>query len=207
MFVFQERLKVNPYRQSELVARQHWIHGLMQPNPGFVGAQLARFLGNATDYLVLRAWRDEASMAAFRATEAGANYGKNRPEGLFDGLSCARRHLSSVETSGSGSGNLIVRRHYAVDPQHHEAFVRSRERHDAAVAQAPGTVYLHTLRCIDTEGDGQNTFLGIARYESRDAYNAYLQSAPLAAYRREESAGLYTILEDELYEVVDEVRP
>ena len=46
MFLFQELLKVTQTRQSELIARQHWIHGLMQPAKGFTGATLSRFGGN-----------------------------------------------------------------------------------------------------------------------------------------------------------------
>ena len=66
MFLFQELLKVTQTRQSELIARQHWIHWLMQPAKGFAGATLSRFGGNPSDYLVLRTWDDEKSFTEVR---------------------------------------------------------------------------------------------------------------------------------------------
>ena len=48
MFLFQESLKVTQTRQSELIARQRWIHSLMAPHPGFAGATLSRFGNNST---------------------------------------------------------------------------------------------------------------------------------------------------------------
>ncbi len=207
MFLFQELLKVNQRRQSELIARQHWIHGLMQPNPGFVGAQLARFLGNPTDYLVLRMWESEAAFETFRKTDEGANYGKNRPEGLFDGVPSGRRYESVIESPAGAGGDFIVRSQYGVEPERRDEFVANRQRHDGLAVQIPGTVYLHTFRCDDPEGDAKNTYLCIARRADREAYNAYLESAQAEEYRKGNVRGLYKTLGTELYEIVDEVRP
>jgi heme-degrading monooxygenase HmoA len=207
MFLLQELLKVNQRRQSELIARQHWIHGLMQMSPGFVGAQLSRFLGNPTDYLVLRMWQDEASFLAFRATDEGANYGKNRPEGLFEGVASGRRYASVIESPAGGSGNFIVRSQYGVEPGRGDEFVKNRERHDGLAVQIPGTVYLHTFRCDDVEGDAKNTYLCIARRANREAYDAYLESPQAEEYRKGNVRGLYKTLGTELYEIVDEVKP
>src|SRR5215467_6517467 len=129
MFLFQETLKVNQTRQSELIARQHWIHGLMQPNKGFLGAQLSRYLGNPTDYLVLRMWATEEDFQTFRAGPDG-NYGRNRPEGLFEGVASGRRYTSVIESPGSAKGNFLVRSVYGVEPERNDEFVANRQRHD-----------------------------------------------------------------------------
>ena len=42
MFLLQEILKVRNTRQTEAVKRLNWIHNLMKPQPGFVGAVVAR---------------------------------------------------------------------------------------------------------------------------------------------------------------------
>jgi len=73
MFVLQEILRVRNTRQSEAVKRLNWIHGLMQPQPGFVGATVSRYLGNPTDYLILRAFESGDAYRAFRHTNVSAD--------------------------------------------------------------------------------------------------------------------------------------
>jgi heme-degrading monooxygenase HmoA len=206
MFLFQELLKVTQTRQSELIARQHWIHGLMAPHKGFAGATLARFAGNPTDYLVLRTWDSEEDFTNFRAGPDG-NYGKNRPEGLFEGVASGRRYESGILSNGDAQGGFIVRSVYAVPEGRGDEFVENRKRHDGLALQVPGHVYLRTFQCMDTEGDSVGTFLGIVRRTSRDAYNAYLESEQAKAYRAGNVRGLYKTVSTECYEVVDEVGP
>jgi heme-degrading monooxygenase HmoA len=206
MFLFQELLKVTQTRQSELIARQHWIHGLMQPSKGFVGAQLSRYLGNPTDYLVLRMWESEDAFTAFRAGPDG-NYGKNRPEGLFEGVASGRRYESVIESPGSAKGNFLVRSIYGVEPENDDAFVANRQRHDGLALQVPGTALLNTFKCVDTEGDSVNTYLCIAQRVDRDAYNTYLESEQSAEYRKGNVRGMYKTISTQCYEIVDEVRP
>ena len=206
MFLFQELLKVTQTRQSELIARQHWIHGLMQPAKGFSGATLSRFGGNPSDYLVLRTWDDEQSFTDFRAGPDG-NYGKSRPEGLFEGVTAGRRYDSVIDSPGDAQGGYIVRSQYAVEPERADEFIENRRRHDALALQVPGHVYLRTFRCLDEEGDAKNTFLVIARRTSRDAYNQYLESEQAKQYRAGNVRGLYKTLTTECYEIVDEVTP
>jgi heme-degrading monooxygenase HmoA len=207
MFLFQEFLKVNNRRQSELVQRQNWIHGLMKPNKGFAGADLARYMGNATDYLVLRKWDSEADFLAFRQTPDGQNYPKSRPEGLFEGLPAGRRYDCVIDSKSNAKGGFLVRSTYAVPEGREDEFVANRQRHDGLAQQVPGTVYLQTFRCLDEEGDSKGTFLCIARRTDRDAYNSYLESAQAEEYRKGNVRGLYKTLATELFELVDEVEP
>ena len=207
MFLFQELLKVTQTRQSELIARQHWIHGLMQPAKGFAGATLSRFGGNPSDYLVLRTWDDEQSFLDFRAGPDG-NYGKSRPEGLFEGVTAGRRYELVIDSPGDAQGGYIVRSQYSVGEGHDpQEFIDNRRRHDALALQVPGHQYLRTFRCLDEEGPGAGTMLVIARRTSRDAYNQYLESEQAKQYRAGNVRGLYKTLGTECYEVVDELKP
>ncbi len=85
MFLLQEVLRVRNTRQTEAVKRLNWIHGLMQPNPGFVSAVVARYLGNPTDYLILRAWADKDAYLAFRQTPDGSELPEGPPRGPVRG--------------------------------------------------------------------------------------------------------------------------
>src|SRR5262245_60057406 len=194
MFLFQELLKVTQTRQSELIARQHWIHGLMAPSPGFAGATLSRFGGNPSDYLVLRTWDNEQAFLDFRAGPDG-NYGKSRPEGLFEGVAAGRRYELVIDSPGDAQGGYLVRSQYGIGEGHAaEEFIENRRRHDALALQVPGHVYLRTFRCLDEEGPAVGTFLVIARRTTRDAYNQYLESEQSKQYRAGNVRGLYKTL-------------
>ena len=206
MFLFQESLKVTQTRQGEFIARQRWIHSLMAPHPGFAGATLSRFGGNPSDYLVLRTWDNEEAFTTFRAGPDG-NYGKSRPEGLFEGQPAGRRYDMVIDSPGDAQGTYLVRSQYAVEPERAEEFIENRRRHDALALQVPGHVFLRTFRCMDEEGDAKNTFLVIARRTSRDAYNDYLESEQAKQYRAGNVRGMYKTLTTECYEIVDEVFP
>jgi heme-degrading monooxygenase HmoA len=207
MFLLQEVLRVRNTRQSEAVKRLNWIHGLMKPNPGFVSAIVARYLGNPTDYLILRAWADRDSYLAFRQTPDGQNYPKDRPEGLYEGQPVGREWQLEIDSKGSGAGDFLVRSLYRVAPENGDEFVENRRRHDGLALRVPGTASLQTLRCLDKDSEHSDTFLCLARRTDRNAYNAYLESDESAQYRQGNRRGLYSTLSTECYEVVDEALP
>ena len=205
MFLLQEVLRVRNTRQSEAIERLNWIHGLMQPNPGFVKASVARYLGNPTDYLILRAWADRDAYLAFRATPDGQDYPKSRPEGLYEALPAGREWTLEIDSPGSVAGDYLVRSVYRVAPEDATEFIENRRRHDGLALQVEGTAVLQTFRCQDQESEHSDTFLCLARRTDRDAYNAYLESAQSAEYRAGNRRGLYATVSTECYEVVDEV--
>ena len=205
MFVLQEILRVRNTRQSEAVKRLNWIHGLMRPAAGFHWATVSRYLGNATDYLILRAWESGDAYRAWRQTEDGQNYPKSRPEGLYEGVPVGREWELVIDSPGSESGNFLVRSIYGVEPADREEFITGRRRHDGLALQVAGTAGLQTFQCLDESDEHKNTYLCIARRTDRDAYNAYLESPQSAEYRKGNRRGLYTTIATECYEVVDEV--
>ncbi len=207
MFLLQEVLRVRNTRQSEAIKRLNWIHGLMKPSPGFVRGSVARFLGNPTDYLILRAWQDRDAYLAFRATPEGQDYPKSRPEGLYEGLPVGREWDLKIDSTGDVAGNYLVRSIYRVTPENADEFVQNRERHDGLALQVPGTAGLQTFRSLDQDSEHSDTFLCLARRTDRDAYDAYLESPQSAEYRAGNRRGLYATVSTECYEVVDEVLP
>ena len=208
MYALQEVLRVANSRQTEAIKRLTWIHGLMEPAPGFVRAQVARFLGNPTDYLVLRMWDSPADWAKFRETPDGANYPRSRPEGLYEGLPVGRNWDLQIDSSNGGPGDYLVRSIYKVGDADREEFVQNRRRHDTLALQVPGTVYLQTFRCTDdADAENRDAFMVLARRTGRDAYNAYLESDQAAEYRKGNRRGLYRTVSTECYEVVAEATP
>lgn len=207
MFLLQEILKVRNTRQTEAVQRLNWIHNLMKPHERFVAGVVARYLGNPTDYLVLRMWDSGDAYRAFRQTEDGQNYPKSRPEGLYEGVPVGREWELKIDSPGSGPGPYLVRSVYRVAPENAGEFVENRRRHDGLALQVPETASLQTFQCLDTDSEHSDTFLCLARRVSRDAYNAYLESPQSAEYRSGNRRGLYSTVSTECYEVVDEVRP
>jgi heme-degrading monooxygenase HmoA len=207
MFLVQEILRVRNTRQSEAIKRLNWIHSLMQPQPGFAWALVARYLGNPTDYLILRVFESGDAFRAFRQTEDGQNYSKSRPEGLYEGVPVGRQWDLRIDSAGSVKGDYLVRSVYGVGPDDAEEFIENRKRHDGLALQVPGTASLQTFACLDDTEEHKGTFLCIARRTDRDAYNAYLESPQSAEYRQGNRRGLYKTLGTECYEVVDEVFP
>jgi heme-degrading monooxygenase HmoA len=207
MFLVQEIMKVRNTRQSEAIKRLNWIHGLMKPQPGFVRGIVARYLGNPTDYLILRVWDSGDAFRAFRATEDGQNYPKSRPEGLYEGVPVGREWELRIDSPGEVKGDYLVRSIYRVTPENADEFIANRQRHDGLALQVPGTASLQTFQCLDKDSEHSDTFLCLARRTSRDAYNDYLESPQSDEYRKGNRRGLYSTVSTECYEVVDEVTP
>jgi heme-degrading monooxygenase HmoA len=207
MYALQEVLRVSNSRQTEAIKRLQWIHSLMKPQPGFVRAQVSRFLGNPTDYLILRVWDSAGDWARFRETPDGANYPKSRPEGLYEGLPVGRNWELAIDSPGSGPGSYLVRSIYKVADGRGDEFVENRLRHDKLALEVAGTAGLQTFRCTDDDAENRDTFLVLGRRTGRDAYNAYLESKQAAEYRAGNTRGLYRTQATECYEIVDEITP
>ena len=207
MFLLQEILRMSNSRQTEGIKRLQWIHSLMKPQPGFVKAEIARYLGNPTDYLILRAWDSIDAYTAFRQTDDGQNYSKNRPEGLYQGLPVGKNWDLVIDSPGGVPGNYVVRSIYLPAEGRDAEFIENRRRHDPLALQVPNQSGLQTFRCTDEDEPGKGTFLCLARRVDRDAYNQYLESPQAAEYRKGNPRGLYKTQVTECYEVIDTVTP
>lgn len=207
MYMLQEILRMANSRQSEGVKRLQWIHSLMKPQPGFVKAEVARYLGNPTDYLIMRIWDSQDAWNAFRQTEDGANYPKNRPEGLYEGVAVGRNWELEIDSQGGQPGGFLVRSIYRPADGRMADFIENRRRHDKLALQVPNQSGLTTWRCTDTEEPHAGTALVLAKRKDRDAYNQYLESPQAAEYRKGNERGLYKTQETQCYEVVDTVLP
>jgi heme-degrading monooxygenase HmoA len=206
MYLIQELLRVASYRQTEAIKRLAWIHSLMLPAPGFKGAQVCRFLGNPSDYMVLRQWDSEADWDAFRQTPDGANYPKSRPEGLYEAIAGNYFWELVVDSRSSGTGGFFTRSVYAVAQKDYNEFIANRRRHDELALHVPGTLSLQTFRLATGDAEAGN-FLVLARRRDREAYNEYLESPQAQEYRNGTTPGLYRPLTTECYEVVAETLP
>ena len=207
MFLIQEILMVANNRQSEAVKRLEWIHGLMQQHPGFTNAQVARYLGNVTQYLILRGWQDAASFDAFRQTPDGQGYSKNRPEGLYEGAPVGRRWDMVIESTGEASGDFLSRSVYKVADGRWDEFAENRRGHDKLALQVPGIQYLRHYRCTDEDPEYKDTSLLLTRRTDRDAYNALLESPQALEYRNGTPRGLFQSQVTECYEIVSDIYP
>src|SRR5262249_48390558 len=106
-----ENLTAAPERQQDVVDRVQTIHSYMQKHPGFVGARVARYLGNYTDYLCLRWWRSAEDLAEHGRNPEVPNWGANRPEGSYLRPPKTTRWESAAK-SGEPSGSFFVRTIY-----------------------------------------------------------------------------------------------
>lgn len=207
MFLIQEILRVASNRQTEAVRRLEWIHGLMRPNGGFVRAQVARYLGNPTDYLILRMWDSAADYQAFRQTPEGQDYPKSRPQGLYESQRVPMRWQMVLDAGEAGRGRFLQRSVYAVPTGSHEEFIESRRRHDALALEVEGTYHLLTFRCLEEDPETADTYLHFAYRQDRDAYNRLLESDQAAQYRASLKPGLTQTISTHLYEVVSDIVP
>ena len=165
-------------RLDEAVARLHYLHTLMSSVDGFLDAQICEYLGNPAQYLVIRAWKDQQShTVGYRQSQAAKEFAASRPEGFIYDNQAVEEWDAVVDTSNGTPGDYVVRKLDAA----------------SSAAGAPG---LTSFRSYKRLGAEDTRTLTIERWQSRDAYVAYLQTLGPG-----QETGLV-----ECYAVVDEVR-
>ena len=205
MYLMQEILHVANGKNQEAVKRLNWIHSLMQPQPGFLGAQIAQYLGNSMRHLVLRMWDDKASWEAFRATPEGSSYPKSRPEGLYEQQPCGRDWRLLQESTGLASGNFLIRAEFTVDPERWDDYLTIRKAQDRIHREAGGFQYAWNFKEI-AEGDAA---LLLVRKTGREDHMVYVESLLKAQLRDTSPQGISTPRGDymEYYEIIEETKP
>jgi hypothetical protein len=219
MFLLLQILRCSAGRQAEAVARLHWIHEQMARHPGAQGMVVAKYLGNPTDFLILRQWQDRTDYESFMASPAG-DFPKSKPAGIYDSLPVAHHWNEVLYTPGYAVGDFIWRSTYRVSPERWDDFLRLRKEDDKlaqwyALAERPGIrfgalVEARTFRSADDSSDA----MAIVRLQDRAAMEDIV-AAPSRAeivaqlMARETHPGNASAPRDsvlsECYEVVDEI--
>ena len=200
MYLINEILVFSPGRRQEGLDRLGWIHGLMQPNPGFVQAVVGRYQGDGFRHTVLRLWESAEAFQKFRETPDG-NYGRNRPEGLYVNEPVVPRWESFLEGEGQARGNLLAKIQVEVPEGAWEALMAQRKDMQSAAIASGGIVDVRNFRATD-----QNQALTLARFESRAAYDRFIDSPEYVKANAALPEGV-TMVSRELFEIVSEVLP
>lgn len=172
-------LKVVPLgmRQPAL-ARLARLHSLMAAAPGFIEAQVCRYLGDPTRYLVTRTWADAAAHDAYRQSDAQRAFAATPAQGLYHNLLVQEWDEASA-AHGTSRGLFVVRSVYQAPPDGWEAFdALRRTRNDAALASG-GVQYLRTYRPLTADAPAETLLL--RRWTGREAYDRYLECPERAA--------------------------
>ena len=206
MYLVQEVLHVANGKNPEAVKRLNWIHSLMQPQPGFVGAQVCAYMGNSSRHLILRMWEDKAAFEAFRATPEGSGYSKNRPPGLYEGQPCGREWELLQETAGPDTGSFLIRGEFTVNDGRWDDYLAVREAQGALQLESGGLQYARNFRQLDTE----NGALALVRKTGKEDHMRYVESLTKSDLRNTAPPGHSAPRSGEYmeyYEIIDEVTP
>jgi len=152
MYAQSEIIRVAPGRKGEALERLAWMHGLRQESPGFREAQVAKYLGDATRFLVLRYWQDEESFKAFHAAFVRDYAPANpRPPGLFEiEETIAWQCISERNGPVDGDANFLVKTHRRVPEAVWEAYAAfSAENEQTLNFAFGGLAQQRKLRAID----------------------------------------------------------
>ena len=82
-----------------------------------------------------------------RQTPDGANYPKNRPEGLYEGLPVGRNWELAIDSQNGGPGNYLVRSIYKVGEGDEDEFVENRRRGHCRWMRAQRKTPLNAMVC------------------------------------------------------------
>ena len=203
MYLVQEILRFGNGRNSEAVKRLNWIHSLMQPNPGFTGAQVCAYLGNSSRHLILRMWEDKEAFLAFRATPDGSGYSKNRPEGIYEGQPCGREWELAAETAGPATGNWLMRGEFDIAEGRWDDYLTLRGMQDGMHLSSGGLVVSRQFKQLDAE----NAALMLIRKTGRADHLKYMENENLPGANPDRPRGTFTARGNEYYEIIDETLP
>ena len=162
MYLHLELKRVPAARQQDAIDRLNLLHGLMHASPGFIDAQIAHDIADPAFYVVLRRWSDAAAHAGYRASDASKEFGKQRPEGLYENL-LVQEWDCAHQTPGTAASPLVARTVYATGQT-------------PAQATAPAT---ETFTALSGSPAGET--LRLAGFANRPAAEAYRRSATPAA--------------------------
>lgn len=206
MYLHYELKTVPSTRQDEAIARLHVLHSLMAKTPGFLDAQIGMYLGKPDQYVVTRRFVDAAAHYAYRASDAAKEFGAQRVVGLYENQA-VQEWEQGLETAGDTTGNFLALTTFTVDLARWQEFLEARKAHDATGVKLGGIVDFRTYRRIEKDGAPTTDVMVLGRRDGRAAFNRFIQSGEMEAWRKGLPAGLFTSTGMGFYEIVDEVFP
>ena len=167
-----ETLRFTPGRRKEGLERLGWMHSLMLEAEGFREALIAKYLGDATRFLVLRYWEDAASYAHFRGGFM-RDHAAGRPAGLYEieeslSCQCISEHNGELE----GTANFLVRTHRRVPEAAWDAYVAFSSENERTLNFSFGGLAQQRKLKANEGPDVVNVF----RYAGRDDFERYFES-------------------------------
>ena len=185
-FLLQQILRCGTGRQAEAVKRLRWIHQQMADQAESARMSVAKYLGNPTDLLILRQWKDQQAYDDFMGSPAG-QFPRSKPEGIYDSLNVSHNWEQVLVTPGNATGDFLWRSGFRVPPGLWEAFLRDREEDDKLaqwyqLAEHPGTalgalVYAETFKNLEDDGEA----LALVKLRDRRAMEDIVASPSRAA--------------------------
>ncbi len=201
MYLVHETLPITPGRHRAVEQRLASGHELMKELPGFVEAQVCKYLGNSVRYLAIRRWQDKAAYDAWGASPQREKYVASRPPGLYTENPSFQYLQEVLETKGNARGSFVALNYMDVDAARWSDLIEVRRRHDAAAVGVGGIAYLRTYRNAE---DGSKA-VSLWRCGSREDIERIGESDTMEAWRKTVPAGLMTIKSRDFYEVVHEL--
>ena len=95
-------------RLPEALERLKVVTGMMQQQPGFLGAEVLQNLATPETLLVLHAWRDLAGWTTFSNSLAKQEFMAGRPRGLYGMIECGL-NWRSLQADGTRAGAILRR--------------------------------------------------------------------------------------------------
>ena len=200
MFVLNEILVFTPGRGQEGLDRLGWIHGMMAPNPGFQQAIVAKYLGDTSRHTIMRFWDDEAALQKFRETPDG-NYGRNRPEGIYNNERVVSPWNSFGEVNGDASGDFLIKVQREVPEDAWGKFMEQQKAIRDLAAKMGGLVWARQLRAKE-----QSVALTVARFRSRTDVERIIESPEYGDVMKKLPESV-TLVRTECFEIVSDVVP
>ena len=202
MFVQIETLRFTPGRRQEGLDRMTWMHDLMRQHDGFQDALIAKYLGDATHFLVLRTWTDAAAQHAFHAFYM-EKHASGRPIGLYsieENTPWDRYH--ERDDAGSNHGPFLVKTHRRVpEAAWHDYTAFQQEVEQASFADGGPRHQLRRLKAFDG-----TDVLNVNRYASRDDFDRFFESSPYFDLTNRWPEGI-ELVTTQCFEIVGETGP
>ena len=203
MLFLHERLMATASRQQEVVERVGAIHSYMRKHPGFIGARVARYMGNPNEYLVMRWWRRAEDLAEHQRNPEVPNWGANRPEGIYLEPPKTTR-WESVTESGKASDRFFVRTIYKPRQLDSSDLVDKLSQHIQDGTKQGAMSWAQVFKSKE-EGDLASAALLLAGFKDRDAFNLYLASSEGDDFAGQQNP--FEVVLSGCFEVVEEALP